>query len=131
VVNKVAEALNSRRKPVSGSKILVLGIAYKKDIDDVRESPSMALIELLQARGAEVSYNDPHVAATHPMRHHNLGMTSRELTPQLLRSVDCVLVATAHSAYDWQMICREAPLVVDTRNATTGVEAPEGKIWKA
>jgi UDP-N-acetyl-D-glucosamine dehydrogenase len=131
VVNKVAEALNSQRKAVNGSKVLVLGLAYKKDIDDVRESPSMVLIELLRERGAEVLYNDPLVPSTHPMRHHDLGMTSRELTPELLRSVDCVLVATDHSAYDWGMVCREASLVVDTRNATAGVAAPEGRIWKA
>ena len=130
VVNKVAEALNSHRKAVNGSKVLVLGLAYKKDIDDVRESPSMVLIELLRQRGAEVLYNDPLVPSTHPMRHHDLGMTSSELTPELLRSIDCALIATDHSVYDWEMICREAPLVVDTRNATAGVEADSGRIWK-
>jgi UDP-N-acetyl-D-glucosamine dehydrogenase len=78
-----------------------------------------------------VLYNDPLVPSTHRMRHHDLGMTSRELTPEVLRSVDCVLVATDHSGYDWEMVCREATLVVDTRNATSGVKAPKAKIWKA
>jgi UDP-N-acetyl-D-glucosamine dehydrogenase len=131
VVNKVAEALNSHEKSVKGSKILVLGLAYKKDIDDLRESPSLVLIELLQERGADVYYNDPYVPITPKTRKHDLHMKSVELKPEILSGMDCVLISTDHSVYDWQMICKHAPLVVDTRNATKGVTLPPGKVWKA
>ncbi len=131
VVNKVAEALNSQSKSVKGSKILVLGVAYKKDIDDLRESPALELIELLQERGAIVSYNDPHVPAIPKVRRHDLNLESVELTPASLTEADCVLIATAHSAYDWQMICDESRLVVDTRNATHGVSGGAKNVWKA
>ncbi|GAH59442.1 unnamed protein product, partial [marine sediment metagenome] len=131
VLSKVTEALNSQSKAVKGSRILVLGVAYKKDIDDLRESPALELIELLTERGAEVLYNDPYVPVIPRTRRHDLGLKSTELTPELLRSVDCVLVATAHSAYDWEMICTETPLVVDTRNATHSVTAAKDKVWKA
>ena len=131
VVDKVTEALNAHAKAVKGSRILVLGIAYKKDIDDLRESPALELIELLQQRGAEVLYNDPYVPAIPRVRRHDLGLESTELTPELLRNVDCVLIATAHSVYDWQMICTESSLVVDTRNATQDVTCGKEKVWQA
>ena len=102
--------------------MLVLVLAYKPDIDDVRESPSFELIEKLQALGAQVDYNDPHVPHTHRMRQHNLHMASVELTPAMLKSYDCVLVATHHSVYDWQMIADHAALIVDSRGAMRGVK---------
>jgi len=117
VVQRTALALNDRGKPVKGSRILVLGLAYKPDVDDVRESPSFELIEKLMALGAHVDYNDPHVPATHRMRKYDLRMESVPLTPQTLASYDCVLIATNHKAYDWSLIAEHAKLIVDTRGA--------------
>ena len=117
VVKKTVEALNQQGKAVSGAKILILGLAYKPDIDDVRESPSFELIELLEHYNAVVDYNDPLVPATHKMRQHDLQMQSVPLNPQTLAGYDCVLIATNHSVYDWQMIADHARLIVDTRNA--------------
>jgi len=131
VVSKLTEALNSRGKAVKGSKVLVLGIAYKKDIDDLRESPALEIIELLGAMGAVVLYNDPYIPSTPKTRRHDLGLKSQELTPQLLRSVDCVLITTDHSVYDWEMICSNTSLIVDTRNATKGIASAKDKVWKA
>ncbi|HOK66137.1 MAG TPA: nucleotide sugar dehydrogenase, partial [Anaerohalosphaeraceae bacterium] len=131
VVHKVMEALNDRKKSLKGSKILVLGLAYKPDIDDVRESPSLELIELLQERGAKVDYNDPYVPKTHKMREYDLKMTSRPLSAAMLRSYDCVLISTNHSCYDYAWIVKHAKLVVDTRNATAAVKSGRSKIVKA
>lgn len=131
VVNKVMEALNERKKSLKGSKVLVLGLAYKPDIDDVRESPSLELIELLKERGAKVDYNDPYVPRTHKMREYDLKMTSRPLSEAMLRKYDCVLISTNHSTYDYEWIVRHANLVVDTRNATAGVKRGRRKIVKA
>ena len=131
VIGKLTDALNSKGKAVKGSKVLVLGIAYKKDIDDLRESPALELLELLGAMGAEVLYNDPYVPSTPKTRRHDLGLRSRELTPQLLRDMDCVVIATDHSVYEWEKICADAPLIVDTRNATRDVTTAKGKVWKA
>src|SRR5438034_8428296 len=114
VVNRTALALNDRGKAVKGAKILVLGLAYKPDVDDVRESPSFELIEKLEHLGAEVDYNDPHVSATHKMRTWgDLGKRSVPLTPEVLAAYDCVLVATNHGAYPWQAIADHAQLIVD------------------
>jgi len=121
VVHRTVLALNERNKSVKGSKILVLGLAYKPDVDDVRESPSFELIEKLEELGAHVDYNDPHVPQTHKMRHHDLKMRSVDLTPQSLASYDCVLIATHHAAYDWKMVAQHAKLIVDTRNALKDV----------
>ena len=131
VIHKLMEALNERGKPLKGSKILVLGLAYKKDVDDVRESPSLELIELLKHRGAKVDYNDPHVPRTHKMREYNLKMTSKPLTAQSLAGYDAVLISTDHSKYDYQFIVDNAQLVIDTRNATKTVKGGKGKIVKA
>ncbi len=117
VVQKTILALNDRGKAVKGSTILVLGLAYKPDVDDVRESPSFELIEKLTALGAKVDFHDPHVTATHKMRHHDLQMKSILLSPKALAGYDCVMIATHHSAYDWQMVFDHARLIVDTRNA--------------
>jgi UDP-N-acetyl-D-glucosamine dehydrogenase len=131
VVNRVAEALNERGKPVKGSSICVLGVAYKKDVDDPRESPAFTVLELLEKRGACISYNDPHVPALPRMRHHNLRLDSHPLSEAFLAAQDCVVVVTDHSAYDFKWIARHAPLIVDTRNALTGVNAGDGRVWKA
>jgi UDP-N-acetyl-D-glucosamine dehydrogenase len=132
VVHRVAMALNDRGKSVKGSRILVLGLAYKPDVDDVRESPSFELIEKLRSLGASVDYNDPHVPATHEMRHYgDLQLRSVPLTPESTRSYDCVLVATDHSAYDWQMLAGNAKLIVDSRNALKGVTGPRSHIVPA
>ncbi|MEO6803930.1 MAG: nucleotide sugar dehydrogenase [Granulicella sp.] len=120
VVDSVATALNERSKSVKGSNILVLGLAYKKDIDDLRESPSLTLIELLKRRGADVSYNDPYFPTVGHGRHYALNMVSQPLDN--LAQYDCVLIATDHTEYDYERIVRESQLVVDTRNATVGLD---------
>jgi UDP-N-acetyl-D-glucosamine dehydrogenase len=131
VVNRVAEALNDHAKSVKGSRVCVLGVAYKKNVDDPRESPAFTIMELLQKRGALVTYNDPHVPVLPAMRHHSIGLTSEPLTEAFLAVQDCVLIVTDHSAYNYDWIVRHSRLVVDTRNATAGVDAPEGRIRKA
>ncbi|VAW37991.1 UDP-N-acetyl-D-glucosamine 6-dehydrogenase [hydrothermal vent metagenome] len=122
VVGKVFEALNLQSKAIKGSRILVLGLAYKKDVDDVRESPSLVLIELLQKLGAEVDYNDPHVPATHKMRNHDLEMRSIELNDRNISSYDCVLIATDHSDYDYEWIVKHSSVIVDTRGVTNDIK---------
>lgn len=129
VVEALAHALNDRQKSVKGSKILLLGVAYKKDVDDLRESPSLKLLELLTERGAVMDYNDPYFPALHKMRHYDFSkMRSVELTPDKLGSYDCVLIATDHSSYDYDAIVRGAKLVVDTRNATRRVQNGREKV---
>ena len=132
VVNRLAHALNDRAKSVKGSRILVLGLAYKPDVDDVRESPSFELIEKLEELGAHVDYNDPHVPATHYMRRWgDLGKKSVPLTPESIKGYDAVLVATHHAAYDWQQIADHAKLVVDSRGALRGVKGRREHIVSA
>ena len=131
VIARLAAALNDRGRPVKGARVLVLGLAYKPDIDDVRESPSLELIERLRAMGADVDYNDPHVGETHKMRHYDLKMQSVPLTPESLAGYDCVLVSTNHAAYDWQMVADHAKLVVDTRNALAKVTGPRDHVVPA
>lgn len=117
VVDRLAEALNTRGKPVHGSRVLVLGLAYKPDVDDTRESPSFEIIELLRHRGASVDYSDPHVAKTVPVRKHDLQMHSVALTPENIKRYDAVIVVTNHKTFDYGAIAQHAALVVDTRNA--------------
>jgi UDP-N-acetyl-D-glucosamine dehydrogenase len=133
VVSKVADALNDRGKAVKGSRVLILGMAYKKDVDDPRESPSFELLDLLLKKGARVAYNDPHVPMLPRMRHwpHLPPMESVKLTPEALAAQDCVLISTDHSAYDYDFIVKHAGLVIDTRNATKKVTANREKIVKA
>jgi UDP-N-acetyl-D-glucosamine dehydrogenase len=118
VADRVGEALNTRRKAVNGASILVLGVAYKKDIDDIRESPALDVMHVLHQRGARLSYADPHVAELRardwPGNQH---LTSVDLTGETLASFDCVVIVTDHKAFDWTMIAESAALVVDTRNA--------------
>ncbi|HLK53409.1 MAG TPA: nucleotide sugar dehydrogenase [Candidatus Angelobacter sp.] len=121
VVQSTATALNKQRKSMNGSNILVLGLAYKKDIDDLRESPSLTIIELLQKEGAQVSYNDPFFATVGRGRKYNLEMKNTPLDN--LKQYDCVLIVTDHSSYDYAAIVEEANLVVDTRNATKGIQS--------
>jgi len=123
VVDETAAALNEQRKPLKGSRVLVLGVAYKRDIDDLRESPSLTIIELLQSRGALVDYNDPFFAKVGRGRHYDLHMESVPL--DRIREYDCVLIVTDHSSYDYPAIVRDAQLVVDTRNATGGIDSPK------
>ena len=132
VIDHVAAALNDQGKAIRGSRIAILGVAYKKDVDDPRESPSFALMKLLGERGAVISYNDPHIPTLPLMRHYQVPQLSSEtLTAGYLAGQDCVLVATDHSVYDWQFIAEHAPLVVDTRNALAGVTGERQKIYKA
>lgn len=131
VVERTMEALSRHGKPLCGSRVLVLGAAYKKDIDDVRESPALELIQLLEEQGAIVKYNDPCVPRITPGRNHKIAMESVTLTAELLRASDCVLVATAHSCYDAHFIAAHAPLVVDTRNMMACVKKCNEKIVKA
>ena len=121
VIDQTIEALNRQRKALNGSRVLVLGLSYKRDIDDLRESPSLPIIEQLRARGAEVSYNDPYFAHVGRGRHYDLNLSCAPLTN--LEQYDCVLIATDHSDYDYERIVRESQLVVDTRNATKGIES--------
>jgi UDP-N-acetyl-D-glucosamine dehydrogenase len=132
VVERLTAALNDHGKPVKGSRICLLGVAYKKDVDDPRESPSFVLMELLLARGAVLTYNDPHVPHLPAMRHHHLPpMESQPLSAQFLSSQDGVLIATNHSAYDYNFIVRHSPLVIDTRNATKRIESGREKVYRA
>ena len=131
VVTKTADALNEHSKSLKGSKVLVLGLAYKKDIDDLRESPSIELIELLRQKGAKVDYNDPYIPRTHKQRRHNLRMASKKLSAKMLAGYDVVLISTDHSDYDYNWIVKNARLVVDARNATAAVRGAARKVVKA
>jgi UDP-N-acetyl-D-glucosamine dehydrogenase len=122
VVDAIAAALNNHKKSLKGAKILILGVAYKKDVDDLRESPTLKIMQLLQQRGAQLDYNDPYFPQLHKMRHYNYeNMKSVQLNPQTIGGYDAVVVATDHSSYDYSAIVDAAKLVVDTRNATRRV----------
>lgn len=132
IISRVMDALHVRGKALSGSRITLLGMAYKKDIDDPRESPGLALLELLRQRGAVVYYNDPHIPRLSSLhRDPALNMISQPLTPQFLQAQDCVVIVTDHSAYDWEFIVEQAPLIVDTRNATSHVTRHCDRIVRA
>jgi UDP-N-acetyl-D-glucosamine dehydrogenase len=129
VVDSVASALNERQKSLKGSRIMVLGVAYKKDVDDLRESPSLKIIEQLTLRGAKVDYNDPHFPEIHKLRHYNFeGMKSAPIDAKSLAAYDCVLIATDHTTYDYPMIVESSQLVIDTRNATRRIARNRNKI---
>ena len=132
VIEQLADALNDARKPIRGSRILILGMAYKKNVDDSRESPSFELMDLLLERGGDVCYNDPYIPELPQKRDYDMpSLKSVPLTAEYLRAMDCVLIATDHSDYDYDFIVQHAPLVVDTRNATKGVTQGREKIRKA
>ncbi len=131
VLDRLMHALNERSKCLKGAKILVLGMAYKKDIDDDRESPSYVVTELLLKNGAEVYYNDPYIPRLKPIRKYNFAMESLPLTEELLQGMDAVMILTDHSSYDYQWIVDNSALVIDTRNATKKTEGGSEKIVKA
>ena len=129
VVEKVIHALNDHKKSIKGSRIIILGLAYKKDIDDLRESPSLKLIELLQDHGAKVDYNDDYVTTIPKVRKYNFNKKSVKITPSNIRNYDLVLLSTEHSYYDYEMILKNAKLIVDTRNGFGNFK--NKKIYKA
>ncbi|GAB4336209.1 MAG: nucleotide sugar dehydrogenase [Candidatus Abyssubacteria bacterium] len=131
VVQRVVEALNAKKRSISGSRVLILGVAYKPDVDDMRESPAIKIIELFLNRNAKVFYNDPHIPRFPKLRKYDLDMESVELTPKLLRSMDCAVIVTNHSGYNYDFIVKHSRMVVDTRNATRGVRTGRAKIIKA
>jgi len=133
VVQRVGEALNARGKPISGSRILILGVAYKPDVDDDRESPSYVLMDLLRLRGAELAYYDPYIPVIRPGREHAhwAGMQSVEWTEETIKSFDLVLIATHHRAVDYAQLAEWAPCIVDTRNAMADAPVAPGQVWKA
>lgn len=124
VVNIIAEALNSRRQAINGSKVHILGVAYKRDVDDVRESPALDVIEMLQRRGATVTYSDPWIPSIKTLRDGSLDAIPFD-QPGLAKNVDCAVIITDHTAFDRHCIAREFPLVVDTRNALKGMDDPK------
>lgn len=129
VVSKTADALNDRGKAVKGCKMTLLGMAYKRDVDDPRESPGFELMELLLKKGALVEYNDPHIPTLPPMRKYpHLRMDSQALTADYLHSRDCLIIVTDHSVYDWAMIVKHATLIIDTRYATKDVVGGNAEI---
>jgi UDP-N-acetyl-D-glucosamine dehydrogenase len=131
VVDRTMEALNDRKKALNGSKVLVVGVAYKRDVDDMRESPALQVIELLADRGAEVSYHDPFIPNLPATRKHDLEMSSVPIDPATVRSFDAALIVTDHSQIDYAALVESAQLVVDTRNATRAVQRGREKIVKA
>jgi len=131
VIEKTVEALNRNRKSMNGSRILVLGVAYKRDVDDDRESPGYAIMKMLLEKGAEVIYNDPWIPRLRPTRKYDFQMESTPLTPETLAGTDAVIIVTDHSDYDFVDIVRHSHLVIDTRNATKGIEDAGKKIVMA
>ena len=133
VVDRVAAALNDVGKPLKGSRVLILGLSYKPDISDDRESPSYRLMDLLDERGAEVAYHDPHVPVIQPSREHGhwAGLESVAWERQTIESHDAIVISTDHSAIDYARLAEWGRLIVDTRNAMAGIDAPAGKVWKA
>lgn len=119
VIEKTMDALNDMGKPLKGSKVLVLGIAYKKNVDDMRESPSVEVMELLRAKGAEVQYSDPFFASFPPMRKHTFALHSVDLTPEAVAAFDAVVLATDHDAFDYELIASHSQLLIDTRGRLT------------
>jgi UDP-N-acetyl-D-glucosamine dehydrogenase len=133
VVARLAKALASRKKSLRGARVLILGLAYKANVDDDRESPSYALMDLLQARGAKVSYFDPHVPVIKPTREHPhwAGSKSVKWTRQTIAACDAALIATAHRTVNYRQLADWASLIVDTRNVMAAIQTPAGKVWKA
>ena len=133
VVNRVAEALNSQKKPVNGSKVLLLGLAYKADVDDMRESPTFILLDILEKRGAKVAYYDPHIPVIRPTREHGHWTGTKSVTwdQATIASYDAVLISTAHKGVDYQQVADWSNCIIDTRNAMASVQTRPNTIWKA
>ena len=133
VVDRAAAALKSRRKTLNGSKILILGLAYKPDVDDDRESPGYHLLDLLKKRGVEVAYHDPYIPVIRPSRAHShwAGVKSAAWNRRVIASFDAVIICTAHRSVNYRRLAQWARLIVDTRNAMAGVDARPGQVWKA
>ena len=133
VIARVGQALASQKKTLRGAKVLVLGLAYKANVEDDRESPSYALMDLLAARGAKVAYHDPHVPVIKPTREHPhwAGTKSVKWNRKTISAFDAVLISTAHGAVDYAQLAEWSPLIVDTRNVLAGIKTAGGKIWKA
>lgn len=127
VVNKIMDALNERRKSIKNSKLLILGVAYKKDVDDMRESPSLKLIELIKEKGAAVDYHDPYIPLLPPLRRYRLNMKSIQLNKKNVAKYDCVVIATDHTVYDYRWLVEHSKMIVDTRNATKDFKHLRGK----
>jgi UDP-N-acetyl-D-glucosamine dehydrogenase len=133
VVNRTAEALNAQRKPVNGSAVLVVGLAYKPDVDDTRESPSFVLMDLLAERGARVSCYDPHVTVVPKTREHPhwAGLRSVAWNRETVSGFDAVIIATHHQTINYQELSDWSQCILDTRNAMTAVQTRPGQVWKA
>ena len=133
VVNRTAEALNAQRKPVNGSRVLIVGLAYKPNVDDERESPSYVLMQLLKDRGAEVAYYDPYVPVVRPTREHPqwTGTRSVKWDRETLAGFDAAIIATNHQVVNYQELAEWAPCIVDTRNAMAPIKTKPGQVWKA
>ncbi|MGB9629231.1 MAG: nucleotide sugar dehydrogenase, partial [Thermodesulfobacteriota bacterium] len=131
VVNKIQDALNQRGKSLKGAKILILGVAYKKDVDDARESPALSIMELLRKKGANLLYHDPYISSLPKFRKYHFKLKSSPLTESLLHRVDAVVVVTDHSTIDYSWVVKHAPLIIDTRNVTKNLKQWNHKIVKA
>jgi len=133
VVERIGEALNSAKKPVNGSRVLVLGLAYKPNVDDERESPSYRIMELLKQRGAEVAYYDPYVPVIRPTREHPHWAGTKSVTwdRATIAEFEVVVITTAHACVNYQELADWVPCIVDTRNAMATVQVVPGKVWKA
>ena len=133
VVERIAEALNASRKAINGSRILLLGLAYKADVDDMRESPTFVLMDLLKARGAEISYYDPYIPVIRPTREHDhwTGTESVKWNQKTLSDFDAVVISTAHKSVDYPQLAEWSRCIIDTRNAMAGVKTRPGLVWKA
>jgi UDP-N-acetyl-D-glucosamine dehydrogenase len=133
VIDRAVEALNARKKAVNGSRVLILGLAYKPNVDDERESPSYVLMNLLKERGAEVAYHDPYVPVIRPTREHShwAGTQSIAWERQKIEGFDATIIATNHQVVNYQDLADWSPCIVDTRNAMAGVKTKPGQVWKA
>jgi UDP-N-acetyl-D-glucosamine dehydrogenase len=131
VVSKIMDALNERKKSIKSAKILILGVAYKKDVDDARESPALAIMEILREKGAKIYYHDPYIPVLPVFRKYHFNLKSSPLTDKFLRKLDAVVVVTDHSQIDYRWIVKQSPLIVDTRNVTKNLKGFSKKIVKA
>jgi UDP-N-acetyl-D-glucosamine dehydrogenase len=131
VISKIVDGLNQKGQCCKNSKILILGAAYKKDVDDMRESPALEIMDILKEKGAEVYYNDPHIPFIPRLRKYDLNFSSSPLTEEFLQSMDAAVIVTDHSAYNYEWIVSNSNLIIDTRNATAGITSNPQKIIKA